>query len=257
MAGTLWKGSIHFQDTQIAVKLHSAIKEDRIEFHLLHQRDLVKLRQQMICAHEQLPVPPEAQLKGFEVADGRYIIVDPQELEATVPESSRSIDVHEFVKVDQIDPLLRAHSYHLEPDSHIESHSYSALVKVLLELELAGICTWVMRKRAYHGAIQALGKHLRLHTLRYADEVIAAHSLELEKLPLSERELQIGSDLIRQMSAPFQPQKFINEHQRKLRQLLDQKARGAKLVLLRPRLVQPTSADQLLQALEASLKQVA
>ena len=75
--GTLWKGYIHFGDTDVPVKLHSAVREERIQFHLLHKRDQVKLRQQMICAYEKKPVPAEEQSKGFEVEEGKYIIVDP------------------------------------------------------------------------------------------------------------------------------------------------------------------------------------
>ena len=96
--GTLWKGLIHFGDTDVPVKLHSAVREDRIQFHLLHSRDQVKLRQQMICAYEKQPVPAEEQSKGFEVEEGKYIIVDPAELEQTAPEGNRMIEVQEFVK---------------------------------------------------------------------------------------------------------------------------------------------------------------
>ena len=256
-AGTIWKGIIHFGETQVPVKLHSAVKEERIQFHLLHQRDGVKLQQQMICAYEKIPVPSAAQIKGFEVEEGKYIIVDPGELEQTVPESSRLIEIHEFVKSAQIDPIFLDHVYNLEPDATLDSGGYNALVAALQELEVAGICTWAMRKRSYHGALQASGKILRLNTLRYADEVIAVKALELEEIPLSERELQIGSDLIKQMAAPFQPQKFVNEHQQKLQQLIEQKARGEKVRILRPRLLPPTTAEQLLETLEASLKKVA
>ena len=255
--GTIWKGSIHFGDTNVPVKLHTAIKEERIQFHLLHKRDQVKLHQQMICPYEKKPVPVDAQVKGFEVEEGKYIIVDPEELEQTVPESSRMIEVHEFVKTTQIDPLFLDHVYYLEPDSAIDPEGYKALAEALQEMDVAGVCTWTMRKRAYHGALQACGRILRLSTLRYADEVISAQSLELEEMPLSERELQIGSDLIRQMAAPFQPQKFVNEHQQKLQQLIDRKARGEKITLLHPKVLKPTAPDQLLKALEASLKKAA
>ena len=252
--GTIWKGIIHFGETHVPVKLHAAIKEERIQFHLLHQRDGLKLQQMMICAHEKIAVPSEAQVKGFEVEEGKYIIVDAAELEQIVPESSRLLEIHEFVPSAQIDPLFLDHVYTLEPDATLDAGGYTALVAALQELGVAGICTWAMRKRSYHGALQACGKALRLTTLRYADEVIAVKSLELGEIPLSERELQIGSDLIKQMAAPFQPQKFVNEHQQKLQQLLEQKARGEKVRILRPRLLPPTTADQLLERLEASLK---
>lgn len=255
--GTIWKGIIHFGETQVPVKLHSAVKEERIQFHLLHQSDGVRLQQQMICAYEKIPVPSAAQIKGFEVEEGKFIIVDAAELEETVPESSRLIEIHEFVKSAQIDPIFLDHVYNLEADATLDAGGYNALVAALQELGVAGICTWAMRKRSYHGAVQASGKILRLTTLRYADEVIAVQALELEEIPLSERELQIGSELIMQMAAPFQPQKFVNEHQLKLQQLIDKKARGEKVKLLRPRQLKPTTPDQLLEALEASLKKVA
>jgi len=105
--------------------------------------------------------------------------------------------------------------------------------------------------------LQSSGKILRLNALRYADEVISARSLELPNIPLSEKELKIGSDLINQLTAPFQPRKFENEHQKKLQGLIDKKARGEKIAILRPRRLKPTASDKLLQTLEASLKRVA
>ena len=252
---TIWKGTIHFGDTDVPVKLHSAVKEERIQFHLLHSRDQVKLRQQMICAYDKQPVPAEEQLKGFEVENGKYIIVDPEELEQTVPESNRMIEVHEFVKTAQIDPLFLDRVYFLEPD--LQGREYNALVKALKEMDVAGICTWTMRKRSYLGAVQSIGTVLRLNTLRHADEVVPVASLGLQDVPLSEKELKIGADLINQMTAAFEPQKFENEHQKKLRDMIDKKARGEKIAVLAPRRLKPTESDELLQVLEASLKKVA
>ena len=258
MGATIWKGSIHFGKTDVAVKLHAAVKEERIQFHLLHRPDQARLRQQMVCAYEKQPVPGEEQAKGFEVEDGKYIIVDPAELEQTAPESSRLIEVHEFVKTGQIDPLFLDRFYYLEPDvQDIQAKGFNALVRALKELDVAGISTWTMRKRSYFGALQAHGKTLRLSTLRYADEVIPVKSLELEEVPLSEKELRIGSELIEKLTAPFEPQKFANEHQKKLQDMIDKKARGEKIAVLPPRRLKPTESDRLLQALEASLKKAA
>ena len=107
MAGrAIWKGNIHFGAIDVPVKLHAAVKEERIQFHLLHRRDHAKLNQQMICAYEKVPVPAEEQARGFEVEEGQYLLVDPEELEQADPEASRMIEVHEFVKTEQIDPAL-------------------------------------------------------------------------------------------------------------------------------------------------------
>ncbi len=256
MAGrAIWKGAVHFGDLQIPVKLHTAVKENRIQFHLLHQPDGVRLQQQMVCAYEKVPVPAAEQTKGFELEEGRFILVDPEEIEEAEPASSRMIEVHEFVKTAQIDPIFLERLYYLEPDA--SPKGYNALAAALAELDAAGVCTWTMRKRSYLGALQARGRLLRLNTLRYADEVIPATSLGLQKFYLSDKELKIGSDLINQLTVPFEPQKFTDEHLAKLQGLLEKKARGEKIALLRPRRLPPTAPDQLLQALEASLKQVA
>jgi DNA end-binding protein Ku len=256
MAGrAIWKGNIHFGDIDVPVKLHTAVKEERIQFHLLHRRDQVKLKQQMVCAFEKVPVPMEEQTKGFKLEDGKYILIDPAELEQTEPEDSRIIKVHEFVKSEQIDPLFLERVYYLESDSPLKR--YSALAAILGEMDVEGICTWTMRKRSYVGALQASGKVLRLNTLRYADEVISAKSLELQSIPLSEKELKIGSDLINQLTGPFQPEKFENEHQKKLQNLIDKKASGEKIAILRPRRLKATTPDRLLETLEASLKKIA
>lgn len=256
MAGTtIWKGLIRFGDTEVPVKLHAAVREERIQFHLLHRRDRVKLRQQMICAYEKIPVPTEAQTRGFEVEEGKYLLIDPAELEQTVPEGSRLIEVHEFVRTGRIDPVFLERTYYLEPDA--APADYNALVAALKEADVAGICTWTMRKRTYLGAVQASGSVLRLNTLRHADEVIRVEALQLPDMPLAEKELKIGIELINQLTAPFQPEKFENEHEKKLRELIEKKARGEKIVLLRPKVLKPTASDKLLEALEASLKKVA
>jgi DNA end-binding protein Ku len=212
----------------------------------------------MVCAYEKKPVPEEEQCKGFEVEEGKYIIVDPEDLEQTIPESSRMIEIHEFVKTEQIDPIFLDRLYYLEPDiPDIHGKGYNALAGALEEMDVEGICTWTMRKRSYLGALQARGKILRLNTLRYADEVIPVESLKLQDVPLSEKELKIGINLIDQLTVPFDPQKFENEHQNKLQEMIEKKARGEKIVVLRPRRLKATEPDRLLQALEASLKKAA
>jgi DNA end-binding protein Ku len=251
----IWKGVIQFSDISVPVKLHTAVHQDRIQFHLLHRRDSVRLHQQMICAYEKIPVPKEEQIKGYELEERKYIIVDPEELEQAGPEDGRLIEVHEFVKTVQIDPVFIERMYYLEPDASVEG--YSALAEALKETERAGICTWTMRKRSYVGALLISGKVMCLNTLRYADEVVHAKSLGLEEVSLSEKELKIAMNLINQLSAPFKPQKFENEHQKMLQALIDKKARGEKISILRPKRLKPTSPDKLLEALEASMKKTA
>jgi DNA end-binding protein Ku len=94
----IWKGYIHLGGVDVPVKLHTAVREERIQFHLLHGRDQVKLKQQLVCAYEKVSVPVEEQTRGFELEKGKYLLVDPAELEQVGPGDSRIIDVYEFVK---------------------------------------------------------------------------------------------------------------------------------------------------------------
>lgn len=254
-AATVWKGQIAFAGIQVPVKLHSTVKDDRIRFHLLHDHDRVRLRQQMFCALEKKPVPPGEQAKGFELEKDKYLILESNELEAAVPEAGREISVHEFVKSSRIDPAVLDRTYYLEPDG--AGTGYAELLAALQQRDATGICTWTMRKRSYLGALQARAGLLRLTTLRYADEVIPAASLELPDAAMTERELDIGSQLLEQMTGTFQPEKFGNEHRRKLQAMIEQKARG-ETITMRPSLQRrPTEPDSLLDALEASLKKTA
>jgi len=254
----IWKGSIAVGAVAVPVRLHPAVREQRIQFNLLHKRDLVKLKRQMVCSLDGAPVPPEDQARGFELEGGRYILVDPAELEKTEPEASRAIEVHEFVPVSDIDPIWLERGYSLEPGDEEERKTsmYRALADVLAEERLAGICTWAMRKRAYVGALVSAGRALRLNVLRHSGEVIEAARPALGEA-LSERELAVGIELINHMAGSFNPEQFENRHEERLRGLLDRKARGQKIRLVRPRRKAATEPDRLLATLEASLKKVA
>lgn len=253
-ARALWKGYIHFGEFDIPVKLHTAVRERRIQFNLLHMSDHIRLRQQMVCAYEHIPVPGEEQVRGFELEDGRYVLLDERDLDSITPESSRMIEVHEFVESGQIDPAYFEKIYYLGPDTSPDS--YGLFVQSLSKAGMTGICTWTMRKRSYFGAIQTRGNVITLTTLRYADEVILAESLDLPAVQLSEKELKVGADLVKALSGPFEPDKFENEHQKKLQEMIDRKASGEKITLLRPKRKKATASDKLLETLEASLKKV-
>ncbi len=255
MPSTIWIGNIHFGALIVPVKLHTAVSQNRVQFHLLHKTDRVKLRQQMICKFDKTPVPAEEQVKGFQVDERKYVLMDPEELEQAEPESSRTIDVHEFVKTGGIDPVFIERIYYLEPDA--EAKSYGALAASLKDLDALAVCTWVMRKRAYFGAISSTGKALRLNVLRYTDEIVQAQSLGLESFELSEKEVSIGSELINKLTVKFQPEKYVNEHQKKLWEMIEKKAHGQKITPLTPKHLKPTMPGKLLEALEKSLNRAA
>ena len=136
MPTTIWIGNIHFGDANVPVKLHTAVNQDRVRFHLLHRKDRAQLRQQLVCAYENKPVSAEEQVKGFQLDERRYVLVDQEELEKTDPVSGRNIEVHEFIKAGEIDPVFLERTYYLEPEA--PANSYSALACALKETGAEG-----------------------------------------------------------------------------------------------------------------------
>ena len=254
-ARAMWKGFIRFGGFDVPVKLLPAVREERIRFHLIHRRDHVRLKQEMVCAYDKVPVPPEEQVRGFEVEEGRYILVESEDLERLEPAESRVIEVREFVRSGEVGPLYLGRAYYLAPDGLTKG--YAALRGAMREMEVDAISTWTMRKHSYLGALRVAGNTLCLTTLRYGEEVMPVASLGLEDMPLSEKELSIGSELISRLTVPFEAAKFENDHEKKLQALIESKVRGGKVAILRPKRLKPTSSDNLLKALEASLTRVA
>lgn len=248
----IWKGILTFGVVTVPVKLYSAIREQRVQFNLLHSKDLTRVRQQMVCSVDNQPVESEHQVRGFEIGPERYVLVKPEELEELEPESSRSIEVLSFVKPVEIDPRFYERCYYLGPDGSEES--YATLEQALINSGSVGICRWVMRKKSYVGALQITHDMLSIATLRDADELVEAKSLEIPEVKLDSRELQMAQYLIDTMAGDFHPEQFENEYQNKLRAMIDEKASGKKIKVAKPRARRPTQSSKLISALEASIK---
>jgi DNA end-binding protein Ku len=208
----------------------------------------------MICPADGTVVEKEHRVKGYEVEEGRYVIVDPEELRRIEVDQGRMVEVKAFVRDDRLDARYLDRVYYLEADQNPDR--YAALAEVLGEAGVTGICTWTMRKVSYLGALKAAGNALRLVTMRYSDEVVPAESLDLPEADISERELRTGRALIESLTAPFAPEQHEDEHRKKLWNMIQQKAAGRKVIVFRPRELEPTPEETLLHALEESLKKV-
>lgn len=249
----MWKGIITFGEMRIPVKLYAAVRDTRIDFDLLHDADLAPLRQEMVCTVEQLPVPAEHRVKGLEVEPGEYVVVTTDELDALQPEGSRDIEVREFVPTAELDLRYIERTYYLGPDE--DSRRYATLLAALADAGKAGICQWVMRKRSYLGALQVREGLLIISTLRYANEVVDAGSFEIPSAVVSDRERELAMYLIDALTGDFNPAQYEPEYPQRVRELIEQKAAGLPVEIAPPVEPEETSGDQLLQALQASLKE--
>lgn len=247
----MWKGIITFGPVRVPVKLYAAIREVRVDLDLLHATDLVPVRQEMVCTVEGVPVPPEHRLKGVKL-DADYVVIAPDTLAALEPPPSRDIEVVVFAPAADLDPRYLERAYYLGPDT--DPDRYATLRHALAETNLTGICQWVMRRRAYLGALDVWEGMLVLTTLRFADEVVPETVLEIPAATIAERERTVARYLIDELSGDFVPEAYAPEQWTQLEALIAAKARGEMVAVPPPIEVSPTPEDDLLAMLEASLR---
>ena len=206
MARAIWKGRIQFETVDVPVKLYTAVGDIAVHSHLLHDQDYSRLQQRMVCPEDNVVVPPEETVKGYEIATGEYVVIESDELDFAEPQASRQIEVMEFVEAHEIDDRFLDRTYYLGPDG--DEQGYVDLLQSLKETGAAGMCKWVMRRRAYVGVLAAAGDVLTLTMHRYAGEIVPEDAFELEDVDISEKEMQIAERLIHELAETFEPQKY-------------------------------------------------
>jgi len=220
----IWKAVVTFGGISVPVKLYTAVREQRVQFNLLHDSDQVRLQQQMICTKDEKPVEREHMVKGYPVEEDRYAIVGAEEIESLEPESSREVEVLDFAARDELDPRYYGRPYYLGPDG--EEAKFATLVRAIAERKEVGLCQWVMRKTSYAGILGSADGTLMLMTMHYGDEVRPTDELELKKAKLDAREMKLAKYLVETLQGEFDPKKYHDEYQRRLREMIAKKARG-------------------------------
>jgi DNA end-binding protein Ku len=248
----MWKGTLAIGSAEIPVKFYAAAQDRDVHFHLLHDHDQVRVRQQMVNPNTGEVLEEGEIHKGFEVSPGKFVFLTEDELGGLTPEASRDIEFSAFVPAEAVGPEWYERPYYLGPDG--KSDAYFALASVLSEKKRVGIARWVMRNREYSGALRAEGGHLALVTLRAREEVVQAPSVEPQKRPADDREMKMAEQLVGALSGKFDPTAFQDEYRAKVRALVEAKAHGKSVKKVRaPRKAPSRSLEA---ALAASLKHV-
>ncbi len=253
MPRAIWSGAISFGLVNIPVKLYSAIKDTRVHFNRLHNKDLARVRNQMVCEAEDKVVQSEDVVRGYQVSPDHYVVVGDDELDALEPRATRAIEIVDFIDLKQIDPVYYNHPYYLVPEEEAE-RPYALLVKALADSGRAGIGKLVMRGKEYLAAIRPVDGLMLMETMHFADAVVDASELgELPKQPEpSERELSMAKELIGALSTDFEPEKYHDTYRDEVMELIREKAEGKAPVLHKPA-EEPGKVIDLMSALEASL----
>jgi DNA end-binding protein Ku len=254
-ARSIWKGVIQFGGASVPVKLYSAVQDRSIHFRLLHEKDKVPVRQQMVDPTTGEPVDTTEARKAYPITRNRFVILDDEDFEGLEPEESRDIEVTRFVDPAEIDHRWYERAYYLGPDGG--SGPYFALAEALERQGKEGVARWTMRKKSYVGALRAREGYLVLITLRHADEVIVAEDLPApEGRPLNKREVEMAAQLVEALSGEFDPDEFRDDYRARVMELVETKSRGGKVKVrkFRPRKETDESLDDVLAASLKSLK---
>ncbi len=254
MARAIWSGAISFGLVNIPVKLFSAVRDTNIHFHMLHGKDGVRVRQQLVCPLDDEEVERDEVVKGYEVNPDQYVVVSSEELEDLAPKASRMIEILDFVGLSEIDPLYYQHPYYLVPDEQA-GKAYGLLVSSMKDSKRVGIGKFVMRGKEYLGALRPVGEVLVLETMHFADEVVALSDLD-EEMPEAaeprEREMKLAGQLIDTLAASFDPAQYRDDYRESVMDLINAKAEGKEYVMPPP-VEEEGKVIDLMAALEKSL----
>jgi DNA end-binding protein Ku len=250
----MWSGTISFGLVNVPVKLFSAARSQDVHFNQLHGKDGARIQLKRFCSEEDAEVPYDEIVKGYEVGRDRYVMIEPDELDALAPTVTEGIEIAEFVDLAEIDPVYFENSYYLAPDKG-GAKAYALLLNAMEKASKIALGRVVLRQKQYLVALRPAGKALSMATLYYPDEVVSQDSIEglpKEMPDVSPRELTMAQQLIDALSADFEPEKYHDEYRERVLELIEKKAAGEVVEVAPPPEKAPRVVD-LMSALEASI----
>jgi DNA end-binding protein Ku len=253
MPSIVWKGYISFGLVSFPVRLYSAARSESVHFHMLHRKDLSRVKEVWYCAEENKPIERSEIVKGYEASKGEYIVVGDDELKKIAPPTASAMEVFQFVKNEDVDPIWFERSYYVAADEEV-SKPYSLFLQALKETRHCAVAQLSMHGRENIVIIRAAEAGMVLHTLFYPDELHKGNrQTGLPKANASRQELELAKTLVEQLSGSFNPDQFHDTYRENVEKLIDQKQKGEKVTAVRqPK--RPQVID-LMEALKKSLKQ--
>jgi DNA end-binding protein Ku len=249
----IWKGSISFGLVYIPIAVYPATREEKISFRQLRRTDLSPIKYKKVAEADMKEVSGDQIVKGFEYEKGRYVVLSEEDFEKVKIESTHSIDITDFVELDQVDPKFFYKPYFLEPQKGGEK-AYALLHKALSGTDKIGVAKVVISNREHLAAVKPDGLFLILELMHFASEILSAE--ELSRGPstaLNEKELKMAQALVDSMTVPWEPGKYRDEYRTAVMELIEQKAKNKK-VDLKPATPHPTTnVVDLVKVLQESL----
>lgn len=253
MAATIWKGYLSFGMVSVPVHLAAAARPEKVEFHMVNPDTGSRIRQKTVDASNGKEIKRSHLVKAAELDDGRTVYLTNEDLETILPASSKSMEVLEFVRLEQVDPVYFDASYYLLPEGEGGAKPYYVLLRALEKMEYAAVAKMIRARREYLVLIRPSRGGLTLHTLFYEDEVRDVDGYgEDEDVSVDSKEVELACKFIEAMASDFEPEKYHDSYREAVYELLEAKAKGQTLVSPEAPVAEPTS--DLMAALKASLK---
>ncbi len=256
MAHAIWSGAINFGLVTIPVKLYTAVRGNDLHFNFLHKKDEGRIFNERHCTVCGEKVEYADLVRGYEYEKGRYIVLSDEDLKSVNPEATQSVDIVEFVDLDQIDPMFFDTPYYLEPEKK-GRHAYALLRESLREANKVGIARVVIRSREHLAALKPNGEALVLELMHYADELVEQSTFDFPELKesVAPAELKVAKMLIDTMSAEkFEPEKFHDQYREDVMAMIDARAAGQSVEAPETKRPAATNVVNLMDVLQRSLE---
>jgi DNA end-binding protein Ku len=256
MPRAVWSGSIAFGLVNIPVKAFSAVHDHTVHFHQLHKGTGARIQNKRVSAKSGREVDSDQIELGYELSSGRYVTVDPKEIDDLRPKTTRTIDITDFVALDEIDPIYYERTYWLAPADDTANRPYQLLLTVMEDQQRVGIGTVVMHRKQYLGAIRPYDRALALSTMRFADEVVDRSDIDAlpeRRTKPSSEELHLATTVVDALASAWDPKRYHDDYTEQVRDIIERRAAGET--------VEPEEAPEpsggevvdLMAALEASV----
>ena len=253
MASTVWKGYLTFGLLSLPVKLYSAARSETVSFNQLHKDDHSRVKQVLYCQVEDKPIQRSEIVKGYEYEKDRYVVIDEEDIKKVAPKTAKTMEVLEFVKSAEVDPIFFESSYYLAPDEAGEK-PYALLYEALRKTGCVGVAQIAMHNREHIVILRPGPLGILLHTMYYRNEIRQVEEFRTDRSVVKDKELELAMTLIQSLEAPFEPDKYKDEYRENLLALIDAKVKGQEIVAAStPQ--QKAPVIDILEALKMSLAQ--
>ena len=251
----IWNGMISFGLVNIPVGVFSATRSERLEFHLLHEKDMGRINNVRVCQVDGKEVPYEDLVKGYEYEKGEYVVLTDEDFEKAAAESSKSISITDFVDIAEIDPMFFETPYYLVPGKNAD-HAYVILRETLKQTQKAGIAKVAFREREHLAAVKPHGRALMLDIMHFPEEITSAGELDLpaEKASVKDKELKLAEQLVESMTAKFDPKKYKDTYRERLEELIEKKLKGKPIHVKTTKRKATTNVVDITALLQKSLR---